>query len=219
MSIRRHTYGGLAGYGVLGTDYTATIDLINVSLANEASKAWNLYKGLGQTGGFDVFGFVFMQWRLSFQLFSFTSAKLQQYNSKISKYRLGTVLFTAYGYVTGEEFLSFATQKCSTQRCVFKFIGDGGPDEDIPCDEPQIDSPSLYFGSGDAAFYGFNAPSDVASLPTWSSEYSGNIADSAIVAIEPSVNAFGLGITYVYKIYGYDESGAEGANNPPVVIV
>lgn len=219
MGIRRHDGAGFAGYGVIGGNYTSSSELITLSLQSEAQDAWNLYRQLNPGNGFQVAGFVSMQWRFSVQVFSFSSAKLQIYNARISKYRIGSAIITAYNYVTEEVFVPFPVFKSARYSCAFRFIGEDLEEDDIPCDEPQNDVSALFTGGGGAQFYSHNQPSFVGSPQTWQNDFQGNIGDKVMFALEPAIFAFTVGITYIYRVYGYDENWVDFENSPPLVIV
>lgn len=219
MGIRRYDINGTSGYGVLGDVYTNADIPIRISLQSEAFAAWQLYKSVAPSNFGKYACHISMRWRLSVQVEIYNDAKLQQYNTKIGKFRVGTAVISAYNYVTDEVFISYDAVKSPAYWGAFEFLGNDADPDDLPCDEPQIDSPSLFFGSGGAMFYSNSAPASINVPGSWSAPIFGNIGDSAIVALEPAIAVATIGCTYVYRVFPYSLQGWQDEQEPPLVIV
>lgn len=219
MGIRRYAADGFSGYGVLGTTYTDPLPLYEVSLREDAFAAWQLYKSLAPSDFPKFACMVAMRWRFSVESFAFNADIHKQYNNRIGKSRIATSLVKAYDYVIDEVLVSYAKFKSPQYWGAFRFVGDDEGDDNIPCDEPQLDVPTLFFGNGGAMFYSGDAPASKEIPGSWYGYPNSNIGDSVIVAMEPSVAAFTIGATYVYRLFPYFADGWLNEGVPPLVVV
>lgn len=217
MTVRKITETGQVGYGVVGQAYGNPTEPIIINMRDICNEIPLKVFDPFEEDLIFTHHVVSLMWRFSVSIGIADMETIKQYFNPTGKAQFGRYVMSAFGYVTDEQFISYAKIKSALYTCRVLYA-EGERFDGEPCDEPQVDLPSIPAEVGGFHPYSGNTGTFKGSFAEIPSGYARPIADAAAIWVPETVAALNVGVTYMFNQIPYTTSAFVEQNEPPIII-